>query len=321
MRKVTILGAGAYSIALSRILSKNGAKVTLYTKFAEEKELLDRERGNDKVLPNVKLMNNTSVSDNLEESVKDCELIIIAVPSNVVRSTMQDLKLFYASQILCIASKGVEQGTGYFMDQVIREEVSDAKLCALSGPSYAAEVSNFLPTVVTVAGASEATNLLSEYFSNNRFKVEQTTDVRGVLVCGALKNILAIGAGILSALDAGDDALTALITGGVREVGVFQSVLGGEHETVYLSCGIGDTVVTCAGGLSRNKELGKLIGQGKTVEEAIKVQGKTVEGYTALLGVKKIAIEKNLNLPILQTICNIVLDGEKTDLLSDAICK
>lgn len=321
MKKVTILGAGAYSIALSKILDKNGAEVTLWTKFAAERELLERERGNEGLLPDVKLSENTDVSDDLERSTQGCDVIIIAVPSDAVRSVTQELKPFYAGQILCIATKGIEQNTGYFMDQVVAEELPAARICALSGPSCASEIANFLPTAVTVAGAKELTSVINEYFHNDRFKIEETTDIRGTLVCGALKNILAIGAGILMALEAGDNALATLITNGLKEIGAFQEALGGEKSTSYLSCGVGDVVTTCAGAMSRNKKLGVLIGEGKTAAEANEIQRKTVEGFTALDGAQKLIRENQLDLPIIQAICNIALNNDDLKSLINAVCK
>jgi len=321
MRRVTIIGAGAYSIALSRILNTNGVKVTIYTKFADEEELLNRKRGNDRLLPGVKLMRDTEISNNLGESVKDCNIIILAVPSDATRLVLQDLKQFYNDQVLCITTKGIEQSTGYFMNQVIKEELTINNLCVISGPSIASEIADFLPTVVTAAGKKELTNLMNSYLANDKFEVEETTDMIGTLICGALKNVLAIGAGILSARNAGENALATMITNGLKEIGQFCQTLGGQAETVYLSCGLGDVIACCAGNLSRNNVFGVLIGEGHSVEEAITIQNKTIEGYTALAGARRIIRDNNLKAPIIETICEIVLDGTNPDLLLTAICK
>lgn len=320
MKKVTILGAGAYSIALSRILNKNGVNVALYTKFTDEKELVERERGNEKLLPGVKLMDNTDISDNLEEAVSDSEIIISCVPSDATRSVMKELKPYYNDQIICIATKGVEQDTGYFMDQIVTEELPNDNICALSGPSFASEIARFLPTTVTVAGPKEFTSIVSSNLSNNRFKVEETTDLRGTLICGAFNNILAIGAGTLTVLKAGENALAALTTNGLKEIGIICKDSGGESNTAYLSCGVGEAAMKCVGSMSRNKRFGVLIGEGHSLESALRYCG-TVEGYAALKGAKKLMEEKQLNIPIIEAICDIVLNGADPRLLATAICK
>ncbi|MCL1877104.1 hypothetical protein FWF74_03670 [Candidatus Saccharibacteria bacterium] len=319
MKKVTILGAGAYSIALSRILNGNGVDVTLYTKFTEEKELLERERGNEKLLPGVKLGDKTDVSDNIAV-VDDSELIVSCVPSDATRSVIGDLKPHYNGQVICIATKGVEKETGYFMDQIITDELPDAKVCALSGPSFAAEIARFLPTAVTVAGPKELTGIVSSYFSNDKFEIEETTDVRGALICGAFNNILAVGAGILVAENAGDNALATLTVNGLHEIGIICKDSGGENATAYMSCGLGEAAMKCVGSMSRNKRFGMLIGEGHPLDAVLADCG-TVEGYRALKGAKKLIVADNLKAPVISTICDIVLDGANPDLLITAICK
>jgi glycerol-3-phosphate dehydrogenase (NAD(P)+) len=323
MKKIAIIGSGAYGIALSRVLSRNNINTTIYTKFDEEYNMLKEHKEHKKVLPGIILEDNTNITKDLEHAVKNNEVIVIAVPSEFLRIVMQDLKQHLnENHIVCIATKGIENSSGKLPTEIVLEEIDIKKLCVLTGPSYAKEIALYQPTTVTLAGSDEESlSIIKACFDSDSFRIETTDDIIGSLVSGAFKNILAIGSGILYSLGAGDNTRATLITRGIKELGLLSEALGGKKETVYLSCGLGDLLTTCIGTLSRNLEFGKLIGSGKTKEEALEIQNKTVEGYTALIGAMLIIENKQLSLPLIEGIADIVINGHAPKKLLESISK
>jgi glycerol-3-phosphate dehydrogenase (NAD(P)+) len=323
MKKIAIIGSGAYGIALSRVLSRNNINTTIYTKFDEEYDMLNEHREHKKVLPGIILEGNTSITNSLEDAIKNNDILVVAVPSEFLRVVIKEIKEHInEDHILCIATKGIENNTGKLPCEIVLEEFDIKKLCVLTGPSYAKEIALYQPTTVTLAGNDEESlAIIKGCFDSESFRIETTDDMIGSLVSGAFKNILAIGSGILYSIGAGDNTRATLITRGIRELGLLSEALGGQKETVYLSCGLGDLLTTCIGSLSRNLEFGKLIGQGKTKEEALEIQNKTVEGYTALIGAMLIIEKKQLNLPLIKGIADIVINGVNPNSLLESIAK
>ena len=321
MKKVTIVGAGAYALALSRVLDKNGVEVVLFTKIEAEKELLERERGNEEILPSVKIGDTTRVLMSADEAFDNTGVVVVALPSSVLRPIVSDLAEFVTDKVVCLTTKGIEANSGKLMHEVMSEMIDISRLCALSGPSFALEIANFLPTVVTAAGGAEETEVIRSCFENDKFKVEQTTDLAGVLACGAFKNVFAIGAGILAAKGAGSNALSSLITRGFCEMGVLCEALGGQRETMGLACGIGDLVTTCISELSRNRQFGILVGEGGGSSAHEQIHATTIEGYASLSGAMKVVRDSQLDLPIIKALDNIVNDSQPPELLLEAICK
>jgi Glycerol-3-phosphate dehydrogenase len=321
MKKITLIGAGAYSLALSRILDKNGVDVTIFTMIADEKELLDRERKNNRILPDAGILEHTAISDNPEDAFSDDCLVIIALPSDVVRPVISSLARYLNGKIICLTTKGVEAETGLLMHDVVNSILEGHKLCAISGPSIALEIANYLPTIVTAAGNHECTSFLKDCFENSKFKVEQTDDLAGTLACGSFKNIYAIGAGILSAKGAGSNALASLITRANIEMSDIVEAVGGRRETMSLSCGIGDLVTTCTSTLSRNRRFGVLVGEEGLADATVNIKSTTVEGYTALIGAMRMVHEHQLSLPVAEAINSIARDNQSPGILLEAICK
>lgn len=323
MKKIAIIGSGAYGIALSKVLGYNDINATIYTKFDDEYNMLVEQREHKKVLPGIMLGDNTKITNSIEDAVKNNDILVVAVPSDALRTVAQEIKEHLTGDhIICVVTKGIENKTGKLPHEVVLEEIDTNKICILTGPSYAKEIALHQPTTVTLAGNDEETlTIIKDCFDSDVFRLEMTDDMVGSLVSGAFKNILAIGSGILYAIEAGDNTRATFLTRGIRELGILSEALGGRRETVYLSCGLGDLLTTCIGSLSRNLEFGKLIGSGKTKEEALEMQNKTVEGYNALVGAMLIIKEKQLNLPVIEGIADIVINGKNPKILLDCISK
>lgn len=319
MKKVTIIGAGAFAVALSRVLDRNGAQVVLFTELHDEQKMIEVERQNRRVLPGIALLDNTVASTDAGWSFHDADLVVLALPSHIVRSVAGRLAWALENRVVCVTTKGVEEGSGMLMHDVLADAVGGdrERICVLSGPNLALEVADFLPSIATAAGSRRCTEMLREFFENDRMKIEQTEDVTGTLICGAYKNIYAIGAGILIARKAGSNAVASLVTRGFDEMLGICEAMGGQRETMNLACGIGDLVTTCTGELSRNRQFGMMIGRG---EKSVNTS-TTTEGCAALAGALKIADNHGLELPIVRAIDAIINHGRAPDLLLDAICR
>ncbi|MCL2444570.1 NAD(P)-binding domain-containing protein [Candidatus Saccharibacteria bacterium] len=320
MKKVTVIGAGAFALAMSRVLDRNGAEVVIWTKFMEEFEVLERDRKNDSVLPGIEILERTCVTTNIWEAVEGSEVVLVVVPSGAVRAVMSEIGDAIGGRMICLTTKGVETSTGMLMSQVVRDVMGERWISVLSGPGFAVEMANFLPTVITAAGSDESVGILRGLFENKYFKVEGTTDEMGVLTCGAFGGIYAIGAGILEARGAGNCALAAIVTRGAEEMRVMAEAVGGSRETVNLACGIGDLTMKCMSGLSRNRQFGVAVGEKGAEDAHVQDRVKTTEGYMALSGAVKLADEKQLHLPVVRVIGEIVNGRVEADELMRVIC-
>lgn len=269
MEKVCILGAGSWGSALGLVLAKKGYEVSMWTLSQEQADKINKTKENIDYLPGVLFPNNITLTTSLEEAVLNSKIIVLAVPSQAIRSVSSNLKPFVKDeQIIVDVAKGLERGTGLRLSEVVAEELPNNPYVTLSGPSHAEEVARDIPTTVVVASENiEVAQIVQDMFMTPKFRVYTNPDIVGVELGGALKNIIAFGAGICDGLGYGDNAKAALMTRGIREIGRLGVKMGANLSTFSGLSGIGDLIVTCTSMHSRNRRAGILIGQGKSFLE------------------------------------------------------
>ena len=312
MAKVGILGAGSWGTALSLMLYKNGHDVTVWSIDKREVEMLQNEREHKSKLPGVKLPEDMVFTNNLEEGMKEKDFLVLAVPSIFTRSTARSMKPYIKQgQIVVNVAKGIEEDTLMTLSEQIEEELPEADVAVLSGPSHAEEVGRGLPTTCVVGSKSKATaEFLQEAFMNDFFRVYISPDILGIEIGGALKNVIALAAGIADGLGYGDNTKAALITRGIAEITRLGVKMGGKAESFSGLTGIGDLIVTCASMHSRNRRAGILIGQGKTMQEAMDEVQMVVEGvYSAKAGLA-LAKKYNESMPIIEQINQVLFEDK-----------
>lgn len=312
MAKVGILGAGSWGTALSLMLYKNGHNVTVWSIDKREVEMLQNEREHKSKLPGVKLPEDMVFTNNLEEGMKEKDFLVLAVPSIFTRSTARSMKPYIKQgQIVVNVAKGIEEDTLMTLSEQIEEELPEADVAVLSGPSHAEEVGRGLPTTCVVGAKSKATaEFLQEAFMNDFFRVYISPDILGIEIGGALKNVIALAAGIADGLGYGDNTKAALITRGIAEITRLGVKMGGKAESFSGLTGIGDLIVTCASMHSRNRRAGILIGQGKTMQEAMDEVQMVVEGvYSAKAGLA-LAKKYNESMPIIEQINQVLFEDK-----------
>lgn len=312
MTKIGVLGAGSWGIALSVLLHNNGHEITVWSIMQDEVDMLTKEREHKSKLPGVKLADDIKFTSNLEDAIKGKDLLILAVPSPFVRKTAHDMKPYVTDgQIIVNVAKGIEETTLMTLSQQIEEEIPQANVTVLSGPSHAEEVGRGIPTTIVVgAKKKETADYLQNVFMSDVFRVYTSPDVLGIEVGAALKNVIALAAGMADGLGYGDNSKAALITRGITEIARLGMAMGGKFETFSGLSGIGDLIVTCASVHSRNRKAGMLIGQGKTYKEAMDEVKMVVEGVYSAKAALGLAKKYNVELPIIEQVNEILFNNK-----------
>ncbi|WP_339007942.1 NAD(P)H-dependent glycerol-3-phosphate dehydrogenase [Fusobacterium animalis] len=314
MAKISVIGSGGWGIALTILLHKNGHDLTIWSFDKKEAEELKKTRQNKTKLPNILLPEDIKVTDDLREAVDNKDILILAVPSKAIRSVSKSLKnIIKDNQIIVNVAKGLEEDTLETMTDIIEEELKDKnpKVAVLSGPSHAEEVGRGIPTTCVVSAHNkELTLYLQNIFMNPSFRVYTSLDMLGVEIGGALKNVIALAAGIADGLNYGDNTKAALITRGIKEISALGVAMGGEQSTFYGLTGLGDLIVTCASMHSRNRRAGILLGQGKTLDEAIKEVNMVVEGVYSAKSALMAAKKYNVEIPIIEQVNAVLFENK-----------
>ena len=315
--KVGLFGTGAYGMALSSILVHNHCEVTMWTKFKEEKEQLEKTRRNDKYIPNYELEKSIVLTNSVEECIKDKELLIIAIPAAFVDSLCEEMKPFIKDNHIVIATKGIEQGTGLFMYEVVKKHLATSNIAVISGPSFAIDLVTKKPAGLSVASNCPETILLTKQaLQNNYIKLRDTNDIIGVEICGSIKNVIALAAGMLEGLKANESTKAMLIAEAMHDMEAILDAFNCNRRTVLSFAGIGDLLLTCTSTKSRNYSFGKLIGEKpgrKKIEEYL--ANTTVEGYYTLESIYQLLKNKEVTIPIIDLIYEIVVKGKNPELL------
>lgn len=312
MAKVSVLGAGSWGTALSLLLCKNGHEVTLWSALEDEARMLCEKREHESKLPGVRLPEDMKITADLEDSLQDPDVAVLAVPSPFTRSTAHRMASFVKKgQIIVNVAKGVEEHTLMTLSEIISEEIPQADVCVLSGPSHAEEVGKGLPTTCVVSAEKrETAEYLQGIFMSPVFRVYTTPDILGVELGGALKNVIALAAGTADGLGYGDNTKAALITRGIAEISRLGTKMGARAETFYGLSGIGDLVVTCASVHSRNRKAGYLMGKGYTMQEAMDEVKMVVEGVYSARAAKSLAEKYQVEMPIIEEVNKVLFEDK-----------
>ena len=303
MKKIAIIGSGSWGVALATYLANVGNQVKIWSFSEEERDLINNEK-KCKFLPDLIIPDNIYCSASYEEVIKDTEFILHVTPSKFTRSTFKQYKQYVGEKPVIICSKGFEKETLKTLDEVIEEELPNVKVGVLSGPSHAEEVSIGVPTALVMASKyNEVLDMLQETFMSEKMRIYTSNDVKGVELGGALKNIIAFCAGVAAGIGLGDNSFAALITRGLKEISRLGIKLGGELETFY---GLGDLIVTCLSEHSRNRKAGKLIGQGKTLEETKKEVGMVIESIDNIDVAYQLGKINNIEMPIVNAVYEVL---------------
>lgn len=310
MRKIAVIGSGSWGIALSVYLASQGNKVNVWSFSEEEINLINNEK-KCKFLPNITLPENIYATSDFKEVIDDAEIILHVTPSKFVRNTIQQYKQYVKeNQPIIMCSKGFEPVTELTLDEVIKQEIPNAKCGVLSGPSHAEEVSINVPTALVIASEHEDVILkIREIFKSNIIRIYSSKDVKGVEIGGALKNIIAFCAGIAVGLNLGDNTFAALATRGLVEITRLGTAMGAEEKTFYGLTGLGDLIVTCGSVHSRNRRAGEMIGKGFTIEEARKEIGMTIESVDNIDVAYSLSKKYNVEMPIVNAVYNVLYNG------------
>ena len=314
MKNIAIIGSGSWGVALAIHLAKLGNNIKIWSFMEEERDLINNEH-KCKFLPNITLPKNITCSTDYKEVIDKSSFILHVTPSKFTRSTFKQYKEYVQNKPIIICSKGFEKDSLKTLDEVILEEMPNAKIGVLSGPSHAEEVCISIPTVLVCA--SKHQDILKEIqdtFMCDHMRIYTSNDVKGVELGGALKNIIAFCAGVAAGIGLGDNTFAALITRGLSELARLGIELGGERETFYGLSGLGDLIVTCLSEHSRNRKAGKLIGQGKSLEETKQEVGMVIESIDNIDVAYELGKIHNIPMPIVETVYNVIyknLDPKK----------
>jgi len=311
---VTVLGSGTWGTALTILLANKGVNVVLWSKIEKEIEALSKDRKHIKNLPEAVLPDSVELTLDLEYACKTTqpEVIVFAVASPFVRKTAQIASEYIKDgQIIVNVAKGIEESTLDTLTDIIKEEIPEAVVAVLSGPSHAEEVSRLIPTTVVTASASEAAaKKIQDLFMTNTFRVYTSDDVIGVELGGSLKNVIALAAGMSDGLGFGDNTKAALMTRGIAEISRLGKKMGANIETLCGLSGVGDLFVTCTSHHSRNRNAGFLIGQGMSADDAMKEVNQVVEGVYCAKAAKALADKYEVEMPIVSEVYDILFNGK-----------
>ena len=312
MAKAGVLGAGSWGTALSVLLCDNGHQVTMWSIDENEVRMLNEKREHETKLPGVKLPDQLIVTGDLEDTVKGKDFLVLAVPSPFTRSTAAKMSPCVTDgQIIVDVAKGIEESTLMTLSQQIRQEIPQADVAVLSGPSHAEEVGRRLPTTCVIGATTRKTaEYLQSMFISKVFRVYTSPDILGIELGGSLKNVIALAAGIADGLGYGDNTKAALITRGIAEIARLGVKMGGKIESFTGLTGIGDLIVTCASVHSRNRKAGYLIGQGRSVQEAMDEVKMVVEGVYSAKAAAKLAEKYQVSMPIVEEVNKVLFEGK-----------
>ena len=312
MANIGIIGAGSWGIALSVLLHNNGHKITVWSILEDEIMMLNTEHEHKDKLPGVKLPEDMVFTTDLKAAIEGKDILVLAVPSPFTRSTSHNMKKYVSEgQIIVNVAKGIEEKSLMTLSKIIKEEIEQADVAVLSGPSHAEEVGRGIPTTIVVgAKTKETAEYIQNVFMSDVFRVYISPDVLGIELGAALKNVVALAAGIADGLGYGDNTKAALITRGITEIARLGTAMGGKFETFCGLSGIGDLIVTCASMHSRNRRAGILIGQGKTMEEAMAEVKMVVEGIYSAKAALGLAQKYNVEIPIIEEVNKVLFENK-----------
>ncbi|MFR1707801.1 MAG: NAD(P)H-dependent glycerol-3-phosphate dehydrogenase [Clostridium sp.] len=312
MNKIAFVGGGSFGTALAVLLSKKGLECSVWCHSENTVNDINVKRENTKYLKGIIIPERVTAYNDIEETIKGSEVVVLAVPSKAIREVARKISsILKGNEIIVTVAKGIEKHTLKRMSQIIEDEIKGHPIVVLSGPSHAEEVARDIPTTVTAASKSvEAAKKIQDIFSSNTFRIYTNDDLIGVEIGGAFKNIIALAAGISDGIGYGDNTKAALMTRGMSEIVRVGTKLCGKAETFYGLTGMGDLIVTCTSMHSRNRRAGILIGSGRTLEEAIEEIGMVVEGIEAVNAFYELKSKTDVDMPITTALYEVLFKGK-----------
>ncbi|MBI2650175.1 NAD(P)-dependent glycerol-3-phosphate dehydrogenase [Candidatus Woesearchaeota archaeon] len=312
MKKIAIIGAGSWGTTLAVLLGEKGFDVKLWARREKLANEIEAKKENTQYLPGIKIPNNVIADHSLKDVINDSGIIITAIPSEFLRSTIKQIKPYFNNQIVVSATKGLEHNTCRRMSQVIEDELGNVKIAVLSGPNHAEEVSSKMPTASVVASKDKRTGkTVSEALAKPYFKLYQLNDVAGVEICGALKNISAIATGVCDGFGFGDNARASIITLGLMEMNNFGRHFGAKRGTVYGLAGVGDLIATCISRHSRNRFVGEQLAKSKPIEEIKReMHGMVAEGIPTTKAVYEYSKKHNIEMPLTHQAYEVLFENK-----------
>lgn len=311
MEKVCFVGGGSFGTALAVLLASKGCECNIWCHSESSVNEINEERENKRYLKGVEIPKNITAYSDLEKAVAGCDVIVLAVPSKAIREVSKKVSsLLKGKEIIVTVAKGIEVHSLKRLSEVVEDEIKGHPVVVLSGPSHAEEVARNIPTTVTAASHDdEAAKVIQHLFSCDTFRVYTNSDIIGVEIGGAFKNIIALAAGISDGIGYGDNTKAALMTRGMSEIIRVGTKLGGKAETFYGLTGMGDLIVTCTSMHSRNRRAGILIGEGKSMDEAVKEIGMVVEGIQAVKAFYELRCSTDVEMPITEALHKVLFEG------------
>lgn len=309
--KIGILGAGAYGMAMASVFDNNGHKIKIWSNSEEEVNLLLANHKSNKI--DYIIPDDFVITTDMKLVVMDADIIVISVPSEFVRNVCMELnKYFKEEQIICIASKGIENNSCLFMDDVVRQCIKTDNIAVISGGTFAEDMVKEVPVGLTLATKSKlAGDMMLKAMENDYVKIQITDDIIGTEICGSIKNVFAIAAGMLEGMKYPESTKSLFMTEVIKDIKFLIKSLGGKEETILSFAGIGDILLTCSSSKSRNYTLGKMIGEERERQEIKKyIDSSTIEGLYTLNSIKKLLKDKEIEMPIIDLISDIIM-GKK----------
>lgn len=316
MTKAAVIGAGSWGTAFAGVLSSNVDNVCIWGHSPSTVDAINANHKSDRYLRDYVLPNNVCATSSFEEALKDSDLVVLAVPSTHLRSTCAQIKPYVAALVpVVVLTKGIELDTGLLMSEVVASELyNPQRICALSGPNHAEEVSLGAYSAAVCAGSSSDTvEFIRDLICTPTFRVYASQDERGVEICGATKNVIAIACGIVAGMGYGDNTLAVIMTRGIAEIGRMVTELGGNPITCMGLAGMGDLVATCTSQHSRNRRFGEAFVKGTSLEEFETSSHMVVEGARACVSVRKLAAQRGVDVPIVNAVYNLLFENTPLD--------
>ncbi|SHI73604.1 glycerol 3-phosphate dehydrogenase (NAD(P)+) [Dethiosulfatibacter aminovorans DSM 17477] len=320
---ISILGGGSWGTAVSKLLSENNHNVKIWFRNEKKAEIVKKTRENKHYLPDIKIPEEVYITSDIKEAVEGAEIIVLAVPTQEIRGLITgNIELFKKDAVLVNLAKGLEKDTLYRISQVCEELLPENRFVVLSGPSHAEEVALEMPTTVVAASLDEeAAKMVQDIFMSDYFRVYINTDIIGVEIGGALKNVIALAVGISDGLGFGDNTKAAIINRGIHEIAKLAEKMGADRLTFLGLSGIGDLVVTCTSEHSRNRRAGILLGKGYTKEEAAEEVGMVVEGIITTHAAYQMAKKSEVEMPIVNELYAVLYSDHKAEDAVDRLMK
>jgi len=314
--KISILGTGAYGMALASIFDYNKCEIKMWTNSEEEMNMLLKDRKSDKI--DYDIPSSISISTDMKSVIEDSSIIVMAVPAKFVGSVSKELNKYYKKdQVICIASKGIEQDTCLFLYDVVKNNIKTTNIAVISGGTFAVDIIKRVPCGLSLATRSTySKDIIIKAMQNDYVKLRHTKDIVGVELCGSIKNVIAIASGMLGGIGMPESTSAMFITESLHDIKNLIKALGGDKDTILSYAGFGDILLTCTSIKSRNYTLGKILGENRPREEVDKyIESTTIEGLYTLKSIKKLLRNKKIKMPIINLIYDIIIDKKEPDSL------